>query len=179
MRKPGIAVTRMPDRKVTRMPKAESTFRPVGESDRQMHGTPAVLVCGFPAREQEMLRLLMDSAGLKTVPAIYITAACLPLTLADLAALPAESHAGETAELPRALVMSGLEERQLHAMMDSYRGSGLPRPLWASVTPTSASWTIKYLLVELLREREAMRQATAAQRQQEQAPVPGKFPENA
>jgi len=150
------------------MPKADTTFRPVGESSRKMHGTPAVLVSGFPIDEQGMLRQLMDAAGLKTIPAIYINAESLPLTLSTLASLPAESNAGETAELPRALVMSGLEERQLHALMDTYRDSGLPRPLWASVTPTSESWTIKYLLIELLREREAMRNAVEAQQQKEQ-----------
>jgi len=111
----------------------------------------------------------MDAAGLKDIGVVFITAASLPLTLAALAALPDGTNAGETAELPRALVMSGLTERQLHALMDSYRQSGLPRPLWASVTPTSADWTIKYLLVELLKEREAMRQAREAQAQREPA----------
>jgi len=151
------------------MPKAETTFRPVGDSDSRMHGTTAVLASGFSATEQQALRSMMDKAELEAIPAVYITAACLPLTLAALAALPPESHAGETAELPRAIVMSGLTERELHAMMDSYRQSGLPRPLWASVTPTSANWTIKYLLVELLKEREAMRQAREAQAQREAA----------
>ncbi len=158
------------------MPSSETTFRPIGESDRKMHGTPAVLVSGFPADEQKRLRWMMDAAGLLTVPAIYITADSLPATLATLASMPPESNAGETAELPRALVLSGLTERQLHAIMDSYRESGLPRPLWASVTPTSESWTIKYLLVELLREREAMRKATEALRQG--TPRPGDAPDN-
>ncbi len=152
------------------MPTSGTTFRPVGESDRRMHGPTAVLVCGFTVEEQQELRLQMDSAGLACVPAIYITADALPLTLEALAMLPAEAHAGETAALPRALVLSGLTERELHLMMDSYRTGGLPRPIWASVTPASAAWTLKYLLVELLKEREAMRQATEAQRRREQPP---------
>jgi hypothetical protein len=160
------------------MPSSETTFRPIGESDRRMHGTPAVLASGFQADEQKRLRWTMDTAGLLTVPAIYITAASLPATLAALASLPAESNAGETAELPRAMVLSGLTERQLHAIMDSYRESGLPRPIWASVTPTSESWTLKYLLVELLREREAMRQATATQALKKESPAPGDSPDN-
>ncbi len=151
------------------MPKAETTFRPVGDSDSRMHGATAVLASGFSLAEQQALRTMMDAAGLQDVGVVFITASSLPLTLAALAALPAGTHAGETAELPRALVMSGLTERQLHAMMDSYRQSGLPRPLWASVTPTSANWTIKYLLVELLKEREAMRQARETQAQREAA----------
>lgn len=154
------------------MPKAETTFRPVGDSDRQMHGATAVLASGFSVQEQTILRAMMDTAGLETVPTVYITAATLPLTLDALAALPAEANAGETAELPKALVMSGLTEQQLHTLMDSYRASGLPRPLWASVTPTSAGWTIKHLLIELLKEREAMRQARDAERQRETNTAP-------
>jgi hypothetical protein len=151
------------------MPKAETTFRPVGHSEGRMHGATAVLASGFSATEQQVLRAMMDAAGLQDVGIVAITAASLPLTLAVLAALPAGANAGETAELPRAVVMSGLTERQLHALMDSYRQSGLPRPLWASVTPSSAGWTIKYLLVELLKEREAMRQASEAQAKRETA----------
>lgn len=151
------------------MPNAETTFRPVGDTDSRMHGATAVLASGFSVADQQTLRDMMDAAGLQDVGIVFITAGALPLTLAALAALPAGTHAGETAELPRALVMSGLTERQLHAMMDSYRQSGLPRPLWASVTPTSADWTIKTLLVELLKEREAMRQAREAQAQREAA----------
>ncbi len=151
------------------MPKAENTFRPVGDSDSRMHGATAVLASGFSVAEQQALRTMMDAAGLQDVGVVFITAASLPLTLAALAALPDGTRAGETAELPRALVMSGLTERQLHAMMDGYRQGGLPRPLWASVTPTSSDWTIKYLLVELLKERESMRQAREAQTQREAA----------
>lgn len=147
------------------MPKAENTFRPIGDSDQKMHGLSAVLVSGFSADEQKALRAVMNASGLQVIPAIYITAGTLNLTLAELAGLPTESNAGETTELPRALVLSGLTERQLHAMMDGYRESGLPRPLWASVTPTSSNWSIKYLLIELLKERDAMRQAREAEQQ--------------
>ena len=43
------------------------------------------------------------------------------------------------ATLPRAVVMSGLSEVEFHALMNSYRASELPRPIWATVTPTSCS----------------------------------------
>ena len=144
------------------MPKADGTFRAVGASDAKMHGATAVLVSGFTVEDQKALRSLMDRNGLSDVPAVYIVAAFLDLSLSELARLPAESRAGETAELPRCVVMSGLSEKQLHALMDSYREASLPRPHWASVTPTSETWSIKKLLIELLKESEAMRHAATA-----------------
>ena len=146
----------MPDPKNT-------TFKPIGTTRQKMHGATAVLVSGLSAQQQQQLRQLMDNAGLQTVPAVYINAESLSLTLADAAKLPAESHAGETAELPVAMIMSGMLDCDLHTLMKAYRESDLPRPLWASVTPTSEKWTIKALLIELLKEREALREATNRQ----------------
>lgn len=141
------------------MPKAETTFRPIDTSDQPMHGHPAILISGFLPPEQEQLRTQLPDWGIADIPVIVIAPAVLALTLGDAARLPDGSHAGEAPELPRAVILSGLTGRQLNAIMDGYRQSGLPRPLWASVTPTSETWTVKYLLVELLREREAMREA--------------------
>ncbi len=139
----------------------KATFRPIGDSDQHMHGRPAILASGFTPTEQRQLRSQMDEAGLSCVPIVYITADSLSLTPAELAGLPGETNAGLTAELPRVIVLSGLTERQLHLVMDSYRAGDLPRPIWASVTPVSADWTLKSLLVELLKERDAMRQSVA------------------
>ncbi len=144
------------------MPKAESTFRPIDNSEAPMHGRPAILMSGFPSDEQATVRQSLASWGIPEVPLIVIAPDTLPLTLAEAAALPDGTNASLTPELPRAIIMSGLTGRQLNGLMDGYRQSGLTRPLWASVTPTSATWTVKYLLVELLKEREAMRQAMLA-----------------
>lgn len=144
------------------MPKAASTFSPIGNSETRMHGSPAILASGYSAAEQQQLRQMLDSAGLTDIGLIYITAESLSMTLKALAEHPAETNAGQTAELPLAMILSGLTERELHAIMDQYRKSALPRPLWASATPTSENWTVKQLLIELLKEREAMRQAASA-----------------
>jgi len=153
------------------MPKAETTFRPIGNSDQRLHGHTAVLISGFSASEQQQLHALFRQWDLNSVPLILIGADTLPLTLAQATRLPDRTNFGQTPELPRAVVMSGLMERQLHRLMQGYREEGFPRPLWASITPHSESWTVKYLLVELLKEREAMREAMLAQKKQ-QPPTP-------
>ncbi len=144
------------------MPKADTTFRPVGESNAPMHGAAAVLLSGFEVEEQKAIRQLMDTSGLEKIPAIYIVEALLDNTLYELSRFPGEERAGETAKLPRAIVMSGLTEQQLHLLMDSYRKASFPRPLWATVTPTNEHWPVKRLLIELLKERESLRVASEA-----------------
>lgn len=145
------------------MPKAETTFRPIGDSEKKMHGNTAVLISGFSAEEQESLHKHLQEWGMNEVPLVIVAAETLSFSLADATALPDKTNFGETPELPRAVVMSGLEERQLNSLMRGYREIGLARPLWASVTPHSETWTVKYLLVELLKEREAMREAMRAE----------------
>jgi len=138
----------------------KSTFRAVGKSDDKMHGQPAVILAGANEMEQCAVRALMDVNQLETIPAVAVTRETINTTLHDLARLPDGTGFGVQAELPRVIVMSGLTEAQFHTMMDRYRELGLPRPMWASVTPTSESWTAKALLIELLKEREEMRKAT-------------------
>ena len=158
------------------MPKAETTFRPIGDSDKKLHGRTAVLASGFSAEEQSQLHAQFSAWGLPDVPLIVIAPETLPLTLAQATALPDQANFGQTPELPRAIVMSGLMERQLNSLMRGYRAGGFPRPLWASVTPHSESWTVKYLLVELLKEREAMREAMLSEKERtakaNDAPLP-------
>ncbi|MFU8780786.1 MAG: DUF3783 domain-containing protein [Kiritimatiellia bacterium] len=151
------------------MPKAETTFRPIGDSAKKMHGHTAVLISGFSAAEQEALLQFFPEWGLNQVPLVNIAAETLSLTLAEATALPHQSNWAQTPQLPRAVIMSGLEERQLNNLMRGYREAGFERPLWASVTPTSQAWTVKYLLVELLKEREAMRQAMLDEKQRQQS----------
>jgi hypothetical protein len=138
----------------------ESTFRAVGKSDEKMYGTPAVVLAGANEMEQFAVRELMNVNGLGEIPVIVVTRRTIETTLNDLAQLPDGTGFGVEEKLPRAIVMSGLTEAQFHTMMDSYRKLGLPRPIWASVTPTSGSWTIKALLIELLNENRALREAT-------------------
>ena len=54
--------------------------------------------------------------------------------------------------------MSGFTQEELHLLMSAYRQAGLPRQLWATLTPASESWTVNALLDELVAESEAFKQ---------------------
>jgi hypothetical protein len=147
----------------------ESTFREVGKSDTKMYGHPALILAGAKELEQFAVRELMNVNGLGEIPVVVVTRETIDTTLNEVAQLPDGTGFGVEEELPRAIIMSGLTEAQFHTMMDSYRKIGLPRPLWASVTPTSEAWTIKALLIELLNENRQLREASRPKAEAENA----------
>jgi hypothetical protein len=59
-------------------------------------------------------------------------------------------------ELPRAVIMSGVTQNELHLLMSGSRQAGMKPPLWATLTPTSETWAVQDLLKELAAEHQAM-----------------------
>ncbi len=148
------------------MPAPDNTFHAVGHTDDAMHGSPAVMIAGYSAEEQQAVRQLLDAQGLTQTPVSVLARGDGDKILADLAARPDQTHFGETTTLPRTAIVSGLSERAFNALLDAYRETGLPRPMWAVLTPTSESWSARALLSELLEERRAMQQAVTREPKQ-------------
>ena len=77
-------------------------------------------------------------------------------TLSALLSLPDGTGAGTGSDLPRAVVVSGITENQLHGLMTVCRKTGMQQSLWAALTPTSETWPLAQLLSELQAERKAL-----------------------
>jgi hypothetical protein len=129
-------------------------FAPVGDSEEALYGPPGVLASGFAAGEQSTLRTIVERAR-PDVPLVFVGGEHGARTPAELLALADGTGGGADSPLPRAVVLSGLTERQLQAVMAGYRAAGLPRPLWAALTPTSEQWSLARLLEELAAEAAA------------------------
>ena len=95
-------------------------------------------------------------AGLQKVPLVWAQDNQLETRLSELAALPSGAGSGESSTLPRAIIVAGITERQLQALMAVCRKTGMQQALWATLTPTSETWLLKDLLAELAAEREAL-----------------------
>jgi hypothetical protein len=135
---------------------SEGTFRKIGESAEPMYGPRAILVCGFTPSEQKTVMKLLDTIQLTDVPVIFATAADTEICLGKLLTLPNQSGRDTDCDIARAVVMSGITERELQQIISNYKGAGLPRPLWATLTPFSENWALSTLLEELQKERIAM-----------------------
>lgn len=135
---------------------SEGSFEKVHHSDAPLYGPPKLLPCGFSGQVQPKFRMVLEMAGLVDVPVVWVSETLSEKRLGDLIKLPDNSGAGEDSTLPRAIVVSGITENQLHSLMALCRKSGMQNALWAVLTPTSQTWTMKQLLVELQAERKAL-----------------------
>jgi hypothetical protein len=137
--------------------KQQGKFRKVSRSEKRMYGPRALLICGYPEEEHASLLEMLEGIGLSGFPVIFATSRDLETAVGDL--LNSGDRAGlkEPSPMQRALIMSGMTQNDLHTLMGAYRQSGLPKQLWASLTPVSESWTLGALLKELEKESQQMR----------------------
>lgn len=135
----------------------DGEFQKIEDSDDRMYGPKGILVCGYPPPEHRYFALFMDKAGFGDRPLIFPTNADLGKTLKDLLGLATGSGMGGSADLPRALILSGFTQKELHRIMYAYRQAGLPAQLWATLTPVSESWLLADLLGELVKEYESLK----------------------
>lgn len=132
----------------------QGAFVPVGRTQQRMFGPIGVVLCGFTTVGQQALFGLWAANGLADVPVSIAVSDDASLTCLEV--LGQRRLPGTDSTLPRAVLVSGLEERQLHDLMQLYRQSGAPRPLWAALTEHSQHWPLGQLLGELQEERRAL-----------------------
>jgi hypothetical protein len=135
---------------------ADGTFERVQHSDNRLYGPQKLLLCGFPAAAQPNFSAVRQIAGLTEVPVVWANQDDLDQPIATLLALPDGSGAGVDSAMARAVVVGGITENQLHALMSSCRQAGMKPALWAVLTPTSETWPLGQLLDELQAERDAL-----------------------
>jgi hypothetical protein len=134
----------------------DGTFERVQHSDSRMYGTPKLLLCGFAPAAQPKFKTVLKMAGLQDVAVVWANEEDGKATLSALLSLPDGSGAGRGSKLPRAIIVSGITENQLHGLMTFCRKSGMQPSLWAALTPTSETWPLAQLLDELQAERKAL-----------------------
>ena len=116
----------------------------------------AILIAGFPAEEEKILRQVGILQGCR----VYV------IGQASYALTPAELLAGKDAEpgaddssavISRFLLMAGFERRDLDSFLAVLRKSSVGQiPYKAMLTPTNQNWRFDRLYQEIVREHEAM-----------------------
>ena len=137
---------------------SEGGFEKVSASDEPMYGPRRLLICGFSAEIQPHLVKLLEILKLSDIPRIWGTGEHAGSPISEVLALEDNTGSGVSSELPRAIIMCGLTQNELHLLMSGSREAGMRPPLWATLTPTSETWTVQDLLKELLAEHQAMQQ---------------------
>jgi hypothetical protein len=131
-------------------------FQKVDQSENLLYGPRKLLLCGFAADVQPKIITLLDMIGLSSIPLVWVTDNQADIHVAELVQLENGAGTGASSALPRAIIMSGISQNELHKLMAGCRKSGMQQPLWATLTQTSESWPIQNLLKELAAEHRAM-----------------------
>jgi hypothetical protein len=136
----------------------DAEFQKVTQSDNLLYGPRKLLLCGFAADAQSKFITLLKIIGLSEMPMAWVTEDQADIHVGELVQLEDGAGAGTSSQLSRAIIMSGITQKELHLLMSGCRKSGMQQPLWATLTPTSETWPLQRLLEELAAERRAMQQ---------------------
>jgi hypothetical protein len=134
----------------------DGEFQKVSRTDKPLYGPRKLLLCGFAVDAQSKFIALLGMIGLPELPLVWVTEDQANLRLGELVRLDNDSGSGLSSQLPRAIIMSGITQKELHVLMSGCRQAGMKQALWATLTPTSETWTIQNLLQELAAEHRAM-----------------------
>ena len=133
-----------------------NTFNRVERSAKRLYGPRALLVCGFTAEGQAAFLDAVQATRIEALAVVFAATDDLETSLGVLLKRANLSGRSEPSRMPAAVIMAGISEAELHQLMEGYRSAGLPWPLWATLTPTSETWTLRALLKELAAERAAL-----------------------
>ena len=136
-------------------------FEKIESTADRMYGPRRLLLCGFSADAQQKLNSLISVLGLSDVPRVWVSDLQKDTALKELFSLPGGYGEGNDSQLPRAIIAGGIQQQELHALMNGCRRSGMKPSLWAVLTPTSENWTLSQLLAALAEEAEAIAKANA------------------
>ena len=136
----------------------DAKFEKISPTQKPLYGPRKLLLCGFSQDVQPNFIKLLELIGLSEIPKVWVTDNQADIQVGELITLPNSTGFGVSSELPRAIIMAGITQNEMHALMSGCRQSKMKPTLWATLTPTSESWTIRSLLNELAAEHKAMQQ---------------------
>ena len=132
-------------------------FTSVGHSAKRLFGPRKILVCGYtPDQQNTLCGALKKLPECDTLPMIFARPDDLETTLENIFAREDNQMQQTAAPGPAVIIMAGLMEHELHLIMAEHKKTPLASPIWATLTPTSATWKLGDLFQELGREKEAL-----------------------
>ena len=125
-------------------------------SETVLYGPRKLLLCGFSTETQDKMDQFLEMIGMGRVERVWASESDRDQTVGELLERADRSGQDMDSGLPRAIIMAGISEKELHILVDACRRAGMRQALFATLTPVSENWSLADLLTELGREREAM-----------------------
>jgi hypothetical protein len=136
---------------------SEGTFQKLDKPMERLFGPKGLVICGYAPAEHRPLVGALSEIGFADRPLIFVGAEDCRKTMKEVLSSEDRSGIGQPSDLPRAMIMSGFTQQEVHMLMSVYRRAELPTQLWATLTPVSETWTLEALLNELAKEAEAVK----------------------
>jgi hypothetical protein len=133
---------------------SDASFKKLKRTDQKLFGPKKMMMCGFSKEAQMKFQIILDACGLSDIPKVWLNKEHAKNLLSELVELPDETGADKNSTLPRAVIVSGIAQKELHALMTICRKTGMKQSLWAALTPVSETWELERLLGELQKERD-------------------------
>jgi hypothetical protein len=137
----------------------DTTFRRIDQNSTRRRGTPRVLACGHSAEAAGKIAALLLALGVEDAAVRLATPDMIGMTLAEALAADTDEPPVPADQLPPVLVLAGFSGSEVTRFLDGFSVTGLPRPIFAGVTPTNLGMTVRQLLRDLLAEHRAMAEA--------------------
>ncbi|MGW8320346.1 MAG: DUF3783 domain-containing protein [Thermodesulfobacteriota bacterium] len=135
---------------------SQGEFKKIDQEEGAPLGPPALLLCGFSFEESRTLSSFLGTIDASEHRVVLCTEPMLARSLREALTTAEESPPVPPDKLPRAIVLSGMGGARVRVFLDQYASTQLPRPIFATVTPSNLDFTVRDLLVELLQEHRAM-----------------------
>ena len=134
----------------------DAPFKKVSPSEKSLYGPRKLLLCGFSEKVQHNFAKLLALIELSDIPKVWVADDQAGILVGELMTLEDGSGFGQPSNLPRAIIMAGITQNEMHQLMSGCRQAEMKPPLWATLTPISETWKLEDLLKELAAERAAM-----------------------
>ncbi len=137
---------------------SDGKFEKVTRSEKALYGPRKLILCGFAADMQANFSKILEHIGLQGIDVVWAGENQTDDEIGQIMELPAGTGTGFDSALPRAIVVAGISENDLHSLMNTCRASGMKPALWAVLTPASEKWSLRQLATELEAERIALQE---------------------
>jgi len=144
----------------------DSTFRELGADQSGTCGPRAVLLCGYSPEDAKEVEALLDRIGEGDASVRLCTEAMLTSSLKNALESGSKEPPVAPDRLPRVMVLSGLTDARIRAILKDFAGTGLSRPIFCAATPENLTFTVRQLLRELMAEHIAMQKMRRQQQKQ-------------
>ena len=131
-------------------------FQALDSSNDQTCGPRAALLCGFSQGEGRLIAALLEQVAAAGYRVVCCTTTMGSWTIERTLCGDDGGTLLPVGKVPRVMLLSGLRDGQVQAVLDAYDTTGLPRPIFAVATPANLGFTVIQLMQELIAERQAM-----------------------